>query len=42
MLVVVELSDVKVFSVLDVIFGFWYIKLVEKSLELLIFNILFG
>ena len=37
-----ELSDAKVFSVLDATSGFWHIKLDEKSSELLTFNTPFG
>ena len=40
--VAAELSDAKVFSVLDATSGFWHIKLVEKSSELLTFNTPFG
>lgn len=40
--VVVELNDVRVFSVFDVKFGFWYIKFYEVSMQLLIFDNLFG
>ena len=36
--VAAELSDAKVFSVLDATSGFWHIKLDEKSSELLTFN----
>ena len=40
--VAAELSDAKVFSVLDATSGFWHIKLDEKSSELLTFNTPFG
>ena len=40
--VAAELSDAKVFSVLDATSGFWHIKLDEISSELLAFNTPFG
>ena len=40
--VAAELSDAKVFSVLDATSWFWHIKLDEKSSELLTFNTPFG
>ena len=40
--VAAELSDAKVFSVLDATSGFWYIKLDEASTQLLTFNSPFG
>ena len=40
--VAAELSDAKVFSVLDATSGFWHIKLDEKSSELLTFDTPFG
>jgi len=40
--VAAELSDAKVFSVLDATSGLWHIELDEKSSELLTFNTPFG
>ena len=40
--VAAELSDAKVFSVLDATSGFWHIKLDEASTQLLTFNTPFG